>query len=130
MLLAKALSNGFSTESFGMLRSLWLEAADLSSLLRPGRPEMAALLDERFFEDRLLAGLNQMDVEVENTKGNGKSLEPSVSALDLFVSSTNLNGRIVSGRELGETVFERPIESKEYRRMFHLKFRKKGFCYD
>lgn len=127
VLLAKALSNGLSTESFEMLRSLWLEAADLSSLLRPGRPEMAALLDERFLEDRLLAGLNQMDVEVENAKGTGKPLEPSVSALDLFVSSTDLNGRIVSGRELGETVFKRPIESKEYRRMFHFKFRKKGF---
>ncbi len=127
VLLAKALSNGLSTESFERLRSLWLEAADLSSLLRPGRPEMAALLDERFFEDRLLAGLNQMDVEVENAKGNGKSLEPSVSALDLFISSTDLNGRIVSGKELGETVFKRPIESKEYRRMFHFKFRQKGF---
>ncbi|MFC2060033.1 patatin-like protein [Chloroflexota bacterium] len=127
VLLAKALSNGLSTESFGMLRSLWLEAADSSSLLKPGRPEMAALLDERFFEDRLLAELNQMDAEVENAKENGKSLEPSVSALDLFISSTDLNGRIVSGRELGETVFRHPIESKEYRRMFHFKFRKKGF---
>src|SRR4030042_3245990 len=53
ILLAKALANGLSSESFGLLRTIWLEAADLSSLLKPGRQEMAALLDGEFLKERL-----------------------------------------------------------------------------
>ncbi len=48
VLLSKAICNGLSTSSFGRLRGVWLKAADLSSLLRPGRSQAAALLDENF----------------------------------------------------------------------------------
>ncbi|MBN2076121.1 MAG: patatin-like protein [Dehalococcoidales bacterium] len=120
ILLAKALANGLNSESFGLLRNIWLEAADLSTLLKPGRPEMAALLDENFFEERLAQGLKQIDDKAEPDK-------PAVKALDLYVSSTDLYGRIASESELGKTFFNTPIESKEYRRMFHFRFRTKGY---
>lgn len=120
VLLAKALTCGLSSGDFGMLRTLWLEAGDLSALMKPGRPEMAALLDEEFFEDKLAQAFQQMDNMSEPYK-------PSVNALDLYVSSTDLHGRIVSSRELGVTAFNKAIESKEYRRMFRLKFRKKAY---
>ena len=120
ILLAKALANGLSSESFGLLRNIWLEAADLSTLLKPGRPEMAALLDEVFFEERLIQGLKQIDDKAEPDK-------PAIKALDLYVSSTDLYGRTASESELGKTFFNTPIESKEYRRMFHFRFRTKGY---
>ena len=120
VLLAKALTSGLSSESFGLLRNIWLEAADLSSLLKPGRPEMAALLDENFFEERLSQGLQQID-------GKANLNNPGIKALDLYVSSTDLYGRIASESELGSTFFDTPIESREYRRMFHFRFRTKGY---
>lgn len=120
ILLAKALANRLSSESFGLLRNIWLEAADLSSLLKPGRQEMAALLDEDFFEERLIHGLQQIDDKAEPDN-------PGVKALDLYVSSTDLYGRIASESELGTTFFNTPVESKEYRRMFHFRFRTKGY---
>lgn len=120
VLLAKALASGLNSQSFGMLRSVWLEAGDFSSLLKPGRPEMASLLDEGVLERSLLNAFNQMDDHADLSK-------PSVLALDLYVSSTDLHGRVVSGEELGVTAFNKPIESKEYRRMFQLKFRKKAY---
>ena len=120
VLLAKALTSGLSSESFGLLRNIWLEAADLSSLLKPGRPEMAALLDEDFFEERLSQGLQQID-------GKANLDNPGIKAMDLYVSSTDLYGRIASESELGSTFFDTPIESREYRRMFHFRFRTKGY---
>ncbi len=120
VLLAKGLTCGLSSEDFGMLRNLWLEAGDLAALMKPGRPEMAALLDEEFFEDQLARAFQQMDTQANSSR-------PTLSALDLYVSSTDLHGRVVSGRELGVTAFNKPIESKEYRRMFRLKFRKKAY---
>lgn len=120
ILLAKALASGLSSESFGLLRNTWLEAADLSTLLKPGRPEMAALLDEGFFEERLTQGLKQIDEKAEPDK-------PGIKALDLYVSSTDLYGRIASESELGSTFFNTPIESREYRRIFHFKFRTEGY---
>lgn len=120
ILLAKGLTCGLSSEDFGMLRNLWLEAGDLSALMKPGRPEMAALLDDEFFEEQLARAFQQMDIKANSSR-------PSLNALDLYVSSTDLHGRVVSGRELGVTAFNKPIESKEYRRMFRLKFRKKAY---
>ncbi|MDO8578802.1 MAG: patatin-like protein [Dehalococcoidales bacterium] len=120
VLLAKGLTCGLSSEDFGMLRNLWLEAGDLSALMKPGRPEMAALLDEEFFEEQLARAFQLMDIKANSSC-------PSLNALDLYVSSTDLHGRVVSGRELGVTAFNKPIESKEYRRMFRLKFRRKAY---
>src|SRR4030042_5244984 len=121
ILLAKALANGISSESFGLLRTIWLEAADLSSLLKPGRQEMAALLDEEFFRERLHQGVKQIDEKANPDK-------PGIKALDLYVSSTDLYGRIASESELGKTFFDTSIESREYRRMFHFRIRTK--CYN
>lgn len=120
VLLAKAMASGITSDDFGLLRSLWLEAGDLAALMKPGRAEAAALLDEGFFEEKLAQAFAQMD-------NQAKPSSPSVSALDLFVSSTDLHGRIIGSRELGVTAFHNKIETKEYRRMFRLKFRKKAY---
>jgi patatin-related protein len=120
--LAKAICNGLSTRSFERIRSLWMNDADFSVLLKPGRKEMAALLNEKLFEERLRQGLSDMDTDVVRA-GKGNELSPAASALDLFVISTDLNGYLLSGQELGDTIFWQPIEAREYRRVHHLKFR-------
>jgi patatin-related protein len=121
--LAKALSNNLSVRSFERLRSLWLEAADFASLLKPGRAEMAALLDEGFFEEKLLDGLDQMDLEPASGNGEGSHFK----ALDLFVTATDLNGRVLSGKEMGKDFFEQENRTREYRKVFPLKYRSRGY---
>jgi patatin-related protein len=120
--LAKAICNGLNTKSFERIRSLWMNDADFTALLKPGRKEMAALFNEKLFEESLQRGLSDMDTDAA-WAGKGKGPTPLASILDLFVISTDLNGYILSGPELGETLFWQSIKAKEYRRVHHLKFR-------
>lgn len=127
VLLAKALCNGLSMRSFRNVRTLWLEEADFSLLVNSGRPRATSVLDEAIFEEDCNQVLRQMDAEAVQATKNKVPLKPAVSALDLFVISTNLNGRILPEKELMEDYFKNPIEAKDYRKVFHLKFRTKGY---
>ncbi len=54
-------------------------------------------------------------------------LKPAAGALDLFITSTDLYGRILSGKDLMFDYLQQPIETREYRRVFHLKFLTRGY---
>jgi len=125
--LAKALCNGASTDTLERVRSLWLKAADFANLLKPGRAQPAALLDEGFFEEKLREGLAELDAEAAAARIAGARPKPVVDALDLFVTATDLNGRVIQGQELVESNLGQSIGTREYRKVFQLKFRTKGY---
>ncbi len=125
--LAKALCNGASTATFNKVRTLWLKAADFSQLLKPGRAEPMALLDESVFEDKLREGLADLDAEANAARIAKTPLKPVVDALDLFVTTTDLNGRVIQGKDLVVSSLEQSIGTREYRKVFRLKFRTKGY---
>jgi len=127
VLLAKALSSGVSAAAFKKMRNIWLEAADFTALIKPGRKQMAALLDEVFFERKLKEGLEQMEQEADVAKKNAKPLSPSVRALDLFITATDLNGRKISTAGGASAEGQPSLATLEYRRVFHRKYRTKGF---
>jgi predicted acylesterase/phospholipase RssA len=113
VLLAKALATG---ADLSVLRNFWIDKADLDQLLRPpGETAPRSLLRSDFFENQLSEALAEMD-----RRGTKQTL---VDVLDLFVSGTRLRGRVrdfIDG--LGQT-----LQTREYRKMFQLRFRKKGF---
>ncbi len=113
VLLAKALATG---ADLSVLRNFWVDRADLDQLLRLASDRSPrSLLRSDFFEDQLSEALAEMD-----RRGTKQGL---VEVLDLFVSGTRLRGRVrefIDG--LGQT-----LQTREYRKMFHLKFRQKGF---
>ena len=109
ILLAKALTTGASLDA---ARDLWLETADVDRLLpEDGESDSRSLLDSRLFERTLGDGLDRMDAE-----GGGPAL---TEVLDLFVSSTDLRGL----RPAYADSFGEPITTREYRRVFQLRYR-------
>ncbi|GEM_PF-5015594 len=119
VMLAKALCNRNTTASFSSLRDFWIENGDFSLLLRPGRPEMAGLLDEEFFEEAGLKAFDKMDSETDKSE----VIPDEVEILDLFVAATDLNGRILSDEQLVQNKLNQHIQTKDHRRKFHLKHR-------
>jgi patatin-related protein len=113
VLLAKALATG---SNLGALKGFWVDHADFEQLLRrPSEPTPRSLLSPDFFEEQLTDALAQMD-----RLGTGQALVP---IMDLFVSGTRLTGKVSEFLDsLGQTV-----QSLEYRKVFHLKFRQKGY---
>ncbi|MBI4233194.1 MAG: patatin-like protein [Chloroflexi bacterium] len=115
--LAKALCNGSSLEG---LKQLWRQKADLSLLLhRPDTADPKALLNEVYYEARIREALETMDRD--------RSTRPLAKALDLFLSSTDLHGRVLAVKDfLGN-----PVQTRQHRKVFHLRFRTRGYnAYD
>lgn len=113
VLLAKALATG---ADFGAVRSLWVDGGDFATLLRSTKePDPPSILSSDRFEQLVSDGLKAMD--------RSASPWPLVDVFDLFAPGTRLRPyKRVSVDELGQQ-----IEMREYRKIFHLKFRKRGY---
>ncbi|MGH2921952.1 MAG: patatin-like phospholipase family protein, partial [Gaiellaceae bacterium] len=113
VLLGKALATGADLAS---VRSLWVEGADFAGLLRnPSEKDPASILRTDRFDELLERGLEQMD--------RGGTHRELVDVFDLFVPGTRLRPRRRDAiDELGQI-----LKLREYRKIFHLKFRKRGY---
>ena len=113
VLLAKALATG---ADLGVVRSLWVDGGDFATLLRSTKePDPPSILSSDRFEQLVADGLKAMD--------RSASPWPLVDVFDLFAPGTRLRPyKRVSVDELGQQ-----IEMREYRKIFHLKFRKSGY---
>lgn len=113
VLLGKALASGGDLRA---VRSIWLDDADLGRLLREaGEEEPSSLLKSEDFRTILDRGLSQMDQQT--------LARPLVSAFDLFAAATRLRPWI---REF-PTDLDGSIQTKDYRKIFKLKFRRPGY---
>ena len=113
VLLAKALATG---ADLGAVRSLWVDGGDFATLLRSTKePDPPSILSSDRFEQLVSDGLKAMD--------RSASPWPLVDVFDLFAPGTRLRPyKRVSVDALGQQ-----IEMREYRKIFHLKFRKRGY---
>ena len=113
VLLAKALATG---ADLGAARSIWVDGGDFATLLRSTKEaNPPSLLSSDRFEQLVSDGLNAMD--------RSASPWPLVDVFDLFAPGTRLRPyKRVSVDALGQQ-----IEMREYRKIFHLKFRKRGY---
>lgn len=111
--LAKALAQGEGMEG---LRRAWVDKGDIAALMNKSTDwNVEALLDADVFERLVLDALNEMDA--------GPRTERLVDVLDLFVTSTNLHGRLREAQDyLG-----RALLAREYQKVFHLRFRTRGY---
>lgn len=111
ILLAKALARGGDVEA---ARRLWIEGGDIAQLLQPpSRLDPRSLLQSERFEKRLLEGMELLDAAAAGAP-------PPPAILDLFVSSTSLEG----GDRLFADALGSRIESRQYRYVFQLKLRR------
>ncbi|HAP28116.1 MAG TPA: hypothetical protein DCR74_21445 [Achromobacter sp.] len=122
--LAKALANN---EEFGLLRRLWIEEGDIGLLLNDkrsytegldvaltprGRQPKSLLNSDRMYV-KLLHALRQMS---ETPKELG-ALQSLVDEVDLFVTTTDISGTLVSLKLLDKVVYER-----RHKQCFHFQF--------
>ena len=98
------------------MRSLWVDGGDFATLLRSTKePDPPSILSSDRFEQLVSDGLKAMD--------RSASPWPLVDVFDLFAPGTRLRPyKRTSVDELGQQ-----IEMREYRKIFHLKFRKRGY---
>lgn len=113
VLLAKALATG---ADLGAVRTLWVDGGDFDTLLRSTREvDPPSLLSTERFEELVAEGLAAMD--------RSATPWPLVDLFDLFAPGTRLRPyKQVAVDELGQE-----IEMRQYRKIFHLKFRKRGY---
>ena len=130
--LAKALANG---QSMKKLEQLWITEGDLGKLLNddqstkgvnlPKPSHQKSLLNSDRMYCKLLEAFTGMDFP-QGTNTTAQSPAPSASGqlaaelveeLDLFVTTTDIRGRVVPLRTSDRLVYER-----RYKHAFHFKF--------
>ena len=109
--LAKALANG---QSMDELKNLWVTEGDIETLINDKRsiekplvlqnPPSSLLNSERMYF-KLLGAFDGMDKSVSGRKESDAS--PFVDELDLFVTSTDLQGVVLPIRLSDDLVYER-----------------------
>jgi patatin-related protein len=113
VLLGKALATG---ADLAALRRFWVEAADLGPLIRGAEDlEPTSLLKSEYFEAKLAGAFDAMDRRTTN--------RPLAGSLDLFVSGTRLRGKPRRFRD----IFGQDVDTLEFAKLFHLKYRQKGY---
>lgn len=131
--LAKALAMDEELEG---LRRVWVDQGDLELLLHsPGHKGAESLIDTDRYEVMVRDALDEMDaanapacpyprVQVAGAIREHGVLRPGLSpVLDLFVTATNLYGRLLDYHDfLGSN-----IQTKDYRRVFHRKLRTREY---
>lgn len=114
--LAKALAGGLPLQQ---LSRLWTEEADIELLLNdrashlpglPSEPSPSSLLNSRRMYRKLLDALNGMSRGQEPDP-------PCVQELDLYITTTDIEGLPVTMR-----LADKPVEERRHRKVFH-------FCY-
>jgi len=123
ILLAKALA---THADLSALREFWIDEADFNNLIRSEKDMTPpSLLRSDFFEEQLTKALEKMDKEgrrLEPPQEHGRT-GPPVSVLDLFVPGTRLGGM---ARDFVDDL-EQTIQTRDYRKVFHLRLRTKGY---
>lgn len=128
--LAKALVLG---ENLDHLRQVWVDEGDFERLLNsPNRRDADSLVNADRYEAMVRDTLCRMDGVDPAGPGHrvaGGAKDPCdarnglVPVLDLFVTATNLYGRLINSRdELNKT-----IQTKSYRKVFHRKLRTREY---
>jgi patatin-related protein len=113
VLLAKAVATG---ADLGAVRSLWVDGGDFGKLIRDiAEREPRSLLRSELFDELIATGLADMR--------RGSTEQPLVEALDLFVPATRLRGWVRKFRDISGQI----VETRHYRKVFHLKFRTRGY---
>lgn len=113
VLLGKALAAGGNLRA---ARQLWVEEGDLGRLLRdPAERAPRSLLRSDAYDELLLGGFGLMD-----RTGDGQQL---VDVLDVFAPGTRVRSW---NRDLGDDLGD-VLQTREYRKIFHLKLRQQGF---
>lgn len=115
--LAKALANG---QQFGALKDLWVNEGDLGLLLNDRRsyknmvPSLAdrsgqptSLLNSDRMYAKLLFAMGKMEPLKVNAWPPGKHGSPLVEEIDLFVTTTDIEGSAVPLRLFDKVVYER-----------------------
>lgn len=115
--LAKALANG---EQFGALKDLWVNEGDIGLLLNDQRsyrsmvPELAdrsakpnSLLNSDRMYAKLLYAMGAMEPLKVASWPSGKRDSPLVDEIDLFVTTTDIEGSAVPLRLFDKVVYER-----------------------
>jgi patatin-related protein len=126
--LAKALARNQTMEG---LKSLWLIEGDLGKLLNDTKaedytgdtgfavqkPEKSLLNSQRMYR-KLLEALDQMNQQLaENEADSEKKPSPFVEELDLFVTTTDIEGIPLPIQLADRVVYER-----RYRNVFHFRY--------
>jgi patatin-related protein len=114
ILLGYALANN---KDFRGSATLWREGGDILQLLRqPSDPNTFSILDSRgYYQERLEAAFTEMP-----TYSDSGGAEPSeVKELDLFVTGTDVHGKIFTAFDDGGN----PIDVKEHKQVFVLSYR-------
>lgn len=133
--LSKALANG---QSMDKLEDLWVKEGDLNSLLNdsgstkgvnlPSPSHQKSLLNSDRMYIKLLEAFTGMDFP-DSIPGSGKSAPPResiapaelVEELDLYVTTTDIRGRVIPLRVSDRLVYER-----NYKWAFHFKYSRPG----
>lgn len=115
ILLAYALANG---RDFSSVARLWRENGDIAKLLRNEHDTGTdSVLDsEGYYHEHLLGALNGMN----GAKSQPASLPSETTELDLFVTGTNVHGKV-------QTIYDdlgHPVDVKDHRGVFKLAYRK------
>lgn len=124
--LAKALARN---QGMTGLKQLWLSEGDLGKLLNDKRsirdlrgfklkrPQGSLLNSQRMYR-KLLEALDNMDTaRAENTSEVEKKLSPLVRELDLFITTTDIDGIPLPISLSDEVVYER-----RYKNVFHFRY--------
>ena len=114
ILLGFALANN---KDFRGSASLWREDGDILQLLRrPSDPNTFSVLDSGgYYQQRLESAFNGMPPYA----GGGNAAPSEISELDLFVTGTDVHGKISTALDDAGN----PIDVKEHRQVFVLSYR-------
>src|SRR5262245_43464069 len=114
--LGYALANG---RDFSVCADLWRESGDILALLhKPSTDDVHSVLDSQgFYQTKLEDAFRRMDAAAVDASGT--PFTPSSSEIDLFVTGTDVHGRVW-------TEFDdqgHPIDLKDHRALFVLSYR-------
>lgn len=129
LFLGKALVND---EPFAPLQDLWVREGDIGRLLNDrrsyrGDPDMDGLKDRTgeptslLNSDRMYRKLRKAMSTMSGTAPRGGKPSPSVDELDLFVTTTDIRGSLVTLR-----LFDKVVHEKRHRQVFRFRYTDDG----
>lgn len=129
LFLGKALAND---EPFAPLRDLWVREGDIGKLLNDSRSykgdvDMQGLSDRSaeptslLNSDRMYRKLRKAMSLMSGTSGRGSAPSPYVDELDLFVTTTDIRGSLVTLR-----LFDKVVHEKRHRQVFRFRYTDDG----
>lgn len=125
LFLGKALAND---EPFAPLRELWVKEGDIGRLLNDRRSyrddvDMEGLADRTgkptslLNSDRMYRKLRKAMTTMSGDGVRGSTPSPYVDELDLFVTTTDIRGALVTLR-----LFDKVVHEKRHRQVFHFRY--------